>query len=186
MKIAVLGGRFDPPHLGHFLIAQQVLDLKPDVEKVIFIPAYKHPWREIVASSNDRISMLKTSLSEGMELSTIDIDNKETYTVNTLNRLKEKYEDEIYWIVGTDIVNEFSRWKNPKELTKLATFLVFPRDPHVLPKEIPDGFEILGGNLITSSISSSMIRKRIKENKTIKYLVPEKIESYIKEHRLYE
>lgn len=186
MKIAVLGGRFDPPHLGHFLISQQVLELKPDVEKVIFIPAFKHPWREIIASSADRIAMIKSSLSKNMELSTIDIDNQETYTINTLQRLKKKYKKEIYWIVGTDIVNEFSRWKDSQELTKLAKFLVFPRDPHVLPKKIPHGFEILSGDLVTTNISSSLIRQRIKKNKSISYLVPEKVKSYIKRHNLYE
>ena len=89
MKIAILGGRFDPPHIGHFLIAQQTLELYPEIDKVIFVPAFKHAWSPIVASAENRIKMLKSSLQEGMEVSDIEINRKKvSYAIDTVKEFK--------------------------------------------------------------------------------------------------
>jgi len=187
MKIAILGGRFDPPHIGHFLIANQVLEFRPDIEKVIFVPTFKHPWSPIVASSEDRIAMLSLCLSQNMEISDFEIRHGGTnFSIDITKWIKKETGADIYWIVGSDIVSEFKRWKKSKELLKLATFLVFPRDPHVLPKVIPQGFEIIRSpKLLTTNFSSTAIREKIKNGESIKYLVPERVEEYIKKHNLY-
>ncbi len=187
MKLAILGGRFDPPHIGHFLIAWQTLELYPEIDKVIFVPAFKHAWNPITASAQDRMSMIKSSLEKGMEVSDIEIKRQKTsYAIDTVNTLKKKTNAEIYWIVGSDILPEFHKWKNHEELVRIARFIVFPRDPHLLPKKIPQGFEIVRSpKLLTTNFSSSLIRERVKQKKSIKYLVPEAVEEYIKKHNLY-
>ena len=188
MKIAILGGRFDPPHIGHFLIAQQTLELYPEIDKVIFVPAFKHAWSPIVASAENRIAMLKSSLQRKMEVSDIEIKRKKvSYAIDTVKELKKQTNAEIYWIVGADILPEFHKWKNHEELVKTARFIVFPRDPHFLPKNIPQGFEVVKSlKLLTTNFSSSLIRQRIKQGKSIEYLVPEEVERFIKENKLYE
>jgi nicotinate-nucleotide adenylyltransferase len=187
MKIAILGGRFDPPHIGHFLVARQVLDFRKDIDKVLLVPAFKHQWKPIIASPKDRIEMLKFFVEPKIEISDVEIKRKGvSYSVDTIKTIKEQTGAEIFWIVGSDILPEFKRWKNADELLKLATFLVVPRDPHALPKKVPEGFEVVSSpKLITTDFSSTLIRDKIKKGKSIKNLVPECIEQYIKEHKLY-
>lgn len=188
MKIAILGGSFDPPHLGHYLVVKQILDFRPDIKKIILMPSFKHQWKKSFAQVEHRMNMLKSFLGNNIELSDIEIKRKGvSYTFDTLNELKNQTNLPLYWIVGSDILTEFDKWKNNNKLLKLATFLVFPRDPYNLPKNLPTGFEILKNkNLIMTNISSSIIRERIKTGKSIKYLVPEEVEKYIAENKLYK
>ena len=187
MKIAILGGRFDPPHIGHFLVAKQVLDLRKDIDKVLFVPAFQHQWKLIIASPKDRIAMLQSFLESGMEISDIEIKRGGiSYSIDTVREIKKQTGAEIFWIVGSDILSEFHRWKNVDDLLKLATFLVFPRDPPALPKIIPQGFEVVSSpKLLTTNFSSTAIREKIKNGEPIKYLVPEGVEEYIRKHNLY-
>lgn len=187
MKIAILGGRFDPPHLGHLQIARQVLEFQPDIDKIIFIPVFKHHWSPIEASPKDRVTMLKSFLPPKMEVSDVEIKRRGiSYTIDTIKEIKRQTKAEIYWIIGSDILSEFNKWKNSNELIKLAKFLVFPRPGHTLPKKLPVGFKkIDSANLLLSDISSTKIRKMIKNKKSIRNLVPEEVEKYIIEHKLY-
>ena len=144
MKIAILGGRFDPPHIGHFLVAQQVLELRKDIDKILLIPAFTHQWKPILASPQDRVEMLKSFLGPKIEISDIEIKRGGiSYSIDTIRVIKKQTKADIYWIVGSDILSEFHRWKKADELLKISTFLIFPRDPHALPKEIPQGFEAI-------------------------------------------
>jgi nicotinate-nucleotide adenylyltransferase len=188
MKIAILGGRFDPPHIGHFLVARQVLDFRKDIDKVLLVPAFKHQWKPIIASPKDRIAMLKFFVEPRIEISDVEIKRKGiSYSVDTIKAIKKQTGAQVFWIVGSDILPEFKRWKHADELLKLATFLVVPRDPHVFnPKVLPAGFEVISSpKLITTDFSSTIIRERVRMGKSIKGLVPESIEQYIKEHQLY-
>jgi nicotinate-nucleotide adenylyltransferase len=187
MNIAVLGGCFDPPHFGHLWVAQQVLEHRSDIQQVWLIPAAKHQWKPINASADDRCQMLKSF--EGKDIKISDIELKRggiSYTIDTIQDIKNSYGHSVYWIVGSDIIPEFPRWDRTEELTKLATFLVFPRDPHTIPDVLPRGFEALREkDLLVTNLSSTAIRKRVKEGKSIKGFVPEQIETYIKTNKLY-
>ncbi|EKD86645.1 MAG: hypothetical protein ACD_37C00206G0005 [uncultured bacterium] len=187
MKIAVLGGRFDPIHTGHLLIARQVLEFDPSIDKVVFVPAYEHQWKPIAASPEHRMKMIKSILEDKMETSDLEIKRKGvSYSIDTIKAIKKETGAQIYWVVGSDNVREFNRWKNSEELIKEATFLVFPRDPYKLPENLPEGFKLVQSpTLQVANFSSTVIRGRIKEGKTIKYLVSEKVEKYIKENNLY-
>ena len=187
MKIAILGGRFDPVHVGHILIARQVLELRPEIDKVLFVPAYQHQWKPIVASSKDRISMIESVLEDRMEVSDIEIKRKGvSYSIDTIKALKKETKAKIFWIIGSDIIPEFNRWEKKDELVKEATFLVFPRDPYDLPTNLPEGFELISDpNLLVTSFSGTAIRQRVKSGKSIKYLVPGKVEKYIIKNKLY-
>lgn len=188
MKVAVLGGRFDPIHTGHILIARQVLELKPEIDKIIFVPAYQHQWKSTDASSEHRVNMIKLILEKRMEVSDIEIKRGGiSYSIDTIKALKKELGAEIYWIVGSDILPEFQRWKKADELVKEATFLVFPRDPYDLPTDLPKGFELISDpNLMVTSFSGTAIRERVRSGKSIKYLVPPEVERYIMENNLYE
>lgn len=187
MNIAVLGGSFDPPHIGHYLVIKQVLELRPDIDKILLVPAYKHQWKPIQASGTDRLAMTRFLIDRKIELFDIEIKRKQgEYTIDTIRTLKKQINAKFYFIVGSDIIYEFDRWKNTEELLNLATFLVFPRDPYHVPKRIPKGFELIHDeHLITTNLSSTIIRERIKNGKTISGLVPKEVEEYIIKNRLY-
>lgn len=187
MRIAVLGGRFDPIHVGHLLIARQVLEFDPTIDKVLFVPAFEHHWKPIQASPEHRIEMINSILEDKMEVSDIEIKRKGvSYSIDTIRALKKETGAEIVWVVGSDIVREFDRWKEKQELVKEATFLVFPRDPYKLPKNLPTGFKLVeSSTLQVANFSSTVIRDRIKTGRTIKYLVSPQVENYIKENNLY-
>lgn len=187
MKIAILGGRFDPPHIGHLLIVRQILEKRSDIKEVWLIPAGKHQWKKTEASAKHRLAMLQFFKSDRIKISDTELSRKGiSYTIDTVREIKEKYNHSIYWIVGADIISEFQRWKKTEELINLATFIVFPRDPFALPIKLPKGFEeIRSKNLITTSLSSTIIRERIKKHLSITNLVPKEVEEYIKKHNLY-
>lgn len=188
MKIAVLGGSFDPPHIGHYLVIQQILELRKDITKILLVPAYKHQWKPAFASVNERATMLQSLTSSQVEISDIEIKRQGiSYTIDTIKELKKQTKAQIYWIVGSDIIAEFERWEKKDALVEEATFLVFPRDPYHLPKELPKGFEcITADRLITTSISSTVVRQRIKEGKPITHLVSSEVEQFIRQHTLYQ
>jgi len=187
MKVGILGGSFDPPHIGHYFVIQQILELCPDIDKVLLVPSYQHQWKPAFASIEDRKSMLQNFAGNRVEISDVEIQRKGiSYTIDTIKELKVQTGAELYWIVGSDIVYEFERWERKEELVKEARFLVFPRDPYHLPKKLPQGFEcIQDKNLITTNISSTIIRQRIKMGKDITRLVPEEVKKYIIKHKLY-
>lgn len=187
MKIAILGGSFDPPHIGHYFVIKQILEIREDIDKILLVPAFQHQWKPIQASVKDRLAMLQSLVNEKTEISDIELRIRGvSYTRETLKELKKEISAQMLWVVGSDILSELNRWDNTEGLFELATFLVFPRDPYHLPKKIPAGFEVIRDkNLITTNISSTAIRQRAKEKKSISYLVPKEVEEYIKKQSLY-
>jgi len=187
MKIAIFGGRFDPPHMGHFLVAKQVLEFRKDIDKLLLVPAFEHQWKPILASAKDRLEMLRCFAGPQIEISDIEIKRGGiSYSVDTIKAIKQQTGADIFWVVGSDILPEFKKWKKADELLSLATFLILPRDPHALPRTIPEGFEIITSpKLVATDYSSTSIRERIKRKESISGLVPESVEEYIKKHNLY-
>lgn len=188
MTIAILGGRFDPPHWGHFWLAQQVLEKRQEIDEVWFMPAAKHQWKKIEAAGKHRLAMLQCFKNKKFRISDIElIRGGVSYTVDTVKAIKSKYKCTLYWVVGSDIISEFDRWEKAEELPSLVTFLVFPRDPYKIPNKLPRGFEpITGSDLIVTNLSSTIIRRRVREGKSIRGFVPRRIEEYIKSNNLYK
>lgn len=182
-----MGGSFDPPHVGHYLVVRQILEIRKDIEKILLVPAFKHQWKPIQASVEDRLEMLRCFTNDKTEISDIELRKQGiSYTRETLKELKKELKTEMFWIVGSDILQELDRWDNTEGLFELATFLVFPRDPYHMPRKIPQGFEAINDkSLITTNLSSTAIRQRVKAGKSISYLVPKEVEEYIKKHNLY-
>jgi len=187
MNVGILGGSFDPPHIGHYFVIRQILELRPEIDKILLVPAFQHQWKPAFASVEARTSMLKHFVNNRVEISDVEIQRKGiSYTIDTIKQLKTQTDAELYWIVGSDIIYEFERWEKKDELIKEAHFLVFPRDPYHLPEKLPQGFECIQDKyLITTNISSTTIRQRVKMGKDITHLVPKEVERYIIKHKLY-
>lgn len=198
-KIGIMGGTFDPIHFGHLFIAQTALD-RLNLKEVIFIPTGKPPHKKenTISDAYKRIDMLNLGVKSNpkFQLSTIEVTREKTsYTIDTIKELQLYYgkETEFYFITGTDAFIDIESWKEYKELLSLTKFIVMTRQ--VLKSELLDekiklftkeyNAHIIKIEIPTLDISSTDIRKRVKEGNSIKYLLPENVEKYIFNNRLY-
>ena len=184
MKIGLLGGTFNPPHIGHILIAQQILDFT-DCEEVWFLPNYgQHPPKSDVASVKDRVSMVGMIHVPKTRISTLEIDNKlDGKTIHLLPYLPKEHE--YRFIIGSDWLPKFSVWGNYKELLEKLPFLVFPRYGHPVEPLFEHMSVVTHPALISFDISCTKIRDRVKRGLPIDHFVPPGVGKYIKEHGLY-
>lgn len=186
MNIAVLGGRFDPPHIWHFWTAQQIVENMRGVDQVWLMPDYSNAFKSIIASPSDRVEMLHFLETGRIKLSTIAVAKETvTYTVDIVQDLIKDPYNHYYWVVGSDATFEFTRWRDYQKLSRLIQFLVFPRKDYPI-KSLPPGFQRVSGSLLLSNISSTLIRERVKKGLTIAGLVFPGVEDYIRRRGLYK
>ena len=196
-KLGVIGGTFDPPHIGHLIISQEALT-ELNLDKVILVPAGRPLLknRKVTAASL-RWEMLNLAIASNpcFYSSREEIDREgPSYTVDTIKKLKKDLgkSAEIYLIIGMDVFLDMERWKNPEEIIRLCHIAVAKRPTHVkrrvtdLEKALPSiksRYSFINAPVI--DVSSTCIRRRVKEGISIKYLVPESVENFIKEKGLY-
>ena len=171
MKICLFGGTFDPPHIGHLLIAQTIYEAE-NFDKILFIPAYTPPHKNGVTPMKHRIEMVKIAISD-----------------NSIIDIKRKYEltdDEIYFLIGSDSLIDFKNWKNPKEILDECNVIVAIR-PGFRPSDIPYWIlqRVHFANIPRFELSSSKIRSRWVKDLTIRYMVTLPIWEYINKNSLY-
>jgi len=190
MKIGILGGSFDPPHLGHLLAVQQILAFT-DIEHVWFMPAFAHTFAKRLHGVADRLAMTRllkgSSSGAHTSVSTIEIDHElDGNTIDLVPLLRTYHPESLFtFIIGSDQLADFPKWGEWERLLKELTFLVVPRGGFPA-KPLHEGMTVLEHeHLAISNISSSMIRDRVAQGMPIEYLVPEKVEKYIREHGLY-
>ncbi len=186
MNIAVLGGRFDPVHNGHVAIANEILRVLPGIGEVWLIPANTHPWKQIIAPADDRLAMLSKVKGRRMRISDIDIRRGgDTFTIDTVRELQKDKSNTFYWVIGSDQIADFPKWKDAILLQHLIQFLVFPREGYE-QVALPGNFSLVEEEIVAPAVSSSEIRERIKNNEPITDLVPKNVEDYIRQKRLYQ
>lgn len=198
MKIGIMGGTFNPIHTGHLLLADYAKEAC-NLDKIIFIPtgnSYMKQQSEIL-SGEVRLKMVDLAIEdvEGFESSDMEIlRGGNTYTCDTLAELIKQYPDaKIYFLTGADSFLSLHKWRNPHKIMELATIVVVSRDGatrDALEAQKKTLLESYGGqveiiNFPTIDISSSDIRKRIREEKSVRFQVPERVRKYIKENHLY-
>lgn len=197
MKIGLMGGSFDPIHNGHLVLAEQVRT-RFQMDKIIFIPSGNPPHKEAVASKDHRYNMAALAIEDNafFELSRIELDHEDkTYTINTVRRLKDEYGDEteVFFITGADAIIDLPTWKEFDTLLGMCKFIGSTR-PGIENVELREKIDSLVKNhkadiTVTEvpalAISSTDIRRRVKYNLSIKYLLPAKTEAYIYKHNLY-
>ena len=198
MNVGILGGTFDPVHIAHLLIAEEAMR-RLRLGKVLFVPAGR-PWmkrgRRITAAEH-RVAMLRLALKAHprFEISLAEVERPgPSYTVDTLVFLRQDLDfgHRFFLILGKDSLADLPRWHEPQRLAALCRFAAFPRrgcqevDLGSLERAIPGVSKrilMLEGPVL--EISATEIRQRVRLGKSIRYLVPEPVETYIREHRLY-
>ncbi len=191
------GGSFDPIHIGHLIVSRDVLE-QLGVSKLTFIPAHQAPLKDKhKASPQDRFSMVKLAIEGCQAFSVSDLEIRRggvSYTVDTARELFELYGERPCFLMGTDSALSLHMWKEPQQLIKLARFVIVDRAgrskevtayfKEVFP-ELKEGIDYILLSVRRVDVSSTEIRDRLREGKSIKWLVPEPVEEYIRERGLY-
>jgi nicotinate-nucleotide adenylyltransferase len=210
VKIGIFGGTFNPPHVGHLRLAEEVAFLH-GLSRIVFIPCFTPPHKnsQEAAPAEDRLEMLRQSCADNpcFEVSDIEVSfGGPSYTVNTLEIFSNDKSLEPYFIIGTDSLKEIRTWKDYEKLFSLSHFIVVKR-PGVdfrtawekVPESLRKEFQDRGDHLLHSSstslipsnveglhVSSTLIRNLTKAGRSIRYLVRESVRQYIMERKLYQ
>ena len=184
MIIGLLGGTFNPPHLGHVLIAQQVLDFT-DCDEVWFVPVYGHTFLKPMEAVAHRVAMTQRLNLPHTAVSTLEIDHQ--LDGNTINLLPFLPPEHTYrFIIGTDNLPTFHLWGQWELLLKKIPFLVYPRSGYPNEPLYPGMTMINDEALIISNLSSTKIRERVSRGLSLQAFVPEGVWQYIQENNLYK
>jgi nicotinate-nucleotide adenylyltransferase len=196
-SIGIMGGTFNPIHIGHLIAAEEVSD-KMNLDKVIFIPVGNPPHKEdkIIADSKHRLEMVKLATKNNSKFFVSEIEiNRDgiTFTYDTLIELHKIYkETKIYFIIGFDTLKDIDTWKRIDDVCKLCSFIVVNRNN--ISKEMSNEIEKKKGkykcdihvvDIPNIEVSSTNIRERISLKRSIKYIVTEKVSEYIYNIGLY-
>lgn len=199
MRLAVLGGSYNPIHIGHLMLADAV-SLRYRYDTVAFVPAFLSPFKDghSGCTAQDRLAMVKRAIADNPAFycEPCEIERQGiSYTIDTLQFLKEKYpqcEGKIGLIIGDDLLESFGNWREAARIPDYADIIVGNRILDRYSTEqtgcvgnIPH-LRVLRVDNALLPVSSSGIRAAIKEKKSWRYLVPSAVYSYIKEHKLYE
>ena len=196
MRLGVLGGTFDPAHIGHQVLAEQARE-QLGLDRVLWVPA-GDPWRKggaAVTAAEHRLAMARLAIAgnEAFEVITTELDRPgPTYTVDTLNELHDEYAaEELIFLLGLDALFDLPNWHRPAELIRLAVLGVARRgDQRHEADELERLLPGLSGRvrwveMPRLDVSGTELRRRAAEGRTLRYLVPPEVEAYIQEHHLY-
>lgn len=207
MNIGIFGGSFNPIHIGHLIAAEEVFQQRA-LSKILFVPTGISPHKDasnLIAPAH-RYQMIKEAISDNDHFELSDVETKRpgrSYTVDTVRTFKEVYgeENNLYLIVGTDMINDISTWKDVDVLSRMCGFIVInrfpvplqeaagtdtsPRGIAIFPPEKRSEIERFKVTIPPIGVSSSEIRDRLKRGAGIRYLVPRCVEDYIKRNNLY-
>ena len=190
-KIGIFGGSFDPPHLGHLVIAELTRRaLKLDV--VYLVPAYQPPHKSgrHTSTARDRLAMTRLSARGNPRLRVSDIEIRRrgvSYTVDTVKAFHRKFPSaELFLIVGGDSLQQFHSWKDPERILELASLAVYrrPQKRSRRPKTSGTKYHRIKGPLM--DLASTDIRRRLHEGKAIDEMVRENVMAFIIRKRLYQ
>jgi nicotinate-nucleotide adenylyltransferase len=194
----IFGGTFDPPHIGHLVLAEAARS-ELGLSEVVFMPAAQPPHKldKVVSPTHHRVEMVKRAIATNgrFALSTLDADREgPSYTVESMTMLREEWGNtvEIVFIMGLDSLVDLPTWYKAPDLLKLVNFAVVARpgyhaDMASLERQLPgvvDRVTFVPAPLI--GVSSTVIRQRVQESDSIRYLVPPSVERYIYEAGLYQ
>lgn len=196
LRLGLFGGTFDPPHLGHLLVAQEVAE-RLSLDGLLFLVAGLPPHKrgELLSPPALRVEMARAAVAGNplFRVSEVELDREgPTFTVDTLRHFRVAHPDaELFFLLGADQLAEFHEWQEPEGIAALVTLVVVGRDG-VGPDQLPPVVLGSGGELNFLSldvtrvdISSSEVRARVREGFSIQYLVPEEVRRIIETHRLY-
>ena len=193
MKTCLFGGTFDPPHFGHLIVAQTIFEAE-HFDRIVFVPAHTPPHKieAKISPVDDRIRMLKIATKDNPNFIISDNEIKRggvSYSIDTILSYKEEAKietNDLFYLIGSDSLKQFETWKEPKKILKECKLIVAIR-PGFRPSDIPNWIlaRIQFANIPRIEISSTQIRQRWSENKTIRYMVTQPVWQFINKNKIY-
>ena len=187
MKIGVFGGLFDPPHVGHLIIAQHVLE-EFRLQQILFVPSGNPPHKTDYSSYDIRYAMTELAAKDNEMFATSDVERTftdKTYTIEVIRKLRKESNDEFYLMIGSDQWQEIETWKDPDELFRECRVVVMRRPNHEISKEARFFDRVMISTAPLIDISSTMIRTRIRKGLSVRYMLKSAVYDYIKTNDLY-
>lgn len=197
-RIGLMGGTFDPIHYGHLLIAENAYE-QFQLDEVIFLPTGHSPHKDVrqILDAEERMEMIQLAIADNPHFTCSDYEIQKdgiSYTYLTVQAFYEQAAgDDLFFIMGADSLAYFDSWMRPDEISRMSTILAAVRDGLNMEELLPIreflqqkyGTRIGFINTPNFSVSSRMIRQRIAKQHSIRYLVPDAVEQYLKEHHVY-
>lgn len=187
MKIGILGGTFNPIHLGHLILAEEARE-RLELDKVIFVPTYLPPHKDAtsIVAASARFEMIELAIRGNAAFGVSDSEIRRrgaSYTIDTLREFQKEYRrDTLYFVIGSDLLTYLDGWKDLNEIVKMCTFIAATRPGYPLEK-IPSNIQTMPIRAV--DISGFEIRSRVGEGRSVRYLVPDAVHQYILERGLY-
>ncbi|WP_347549517.1 nicotinate-nucleotide adenylyltransferase [Pseudalkalibacillus hwajinpoensis] len=188
MKVGLLGGTFDPPHLGHLTVAQGVLE-GCQLDEIWFVPSHRPPHKSgtDITENHHRVEMVQRAIhgNPHFNISLIEFErNERSYTIDTIEILKADYPKiDFYFIIGGDMIEDLPNWYRIDELSEMISFIGVNRPGYTPDKE---QYRVSLIDVAQIDVSSSALRKGLSEGKSGRYLLPESVRIFIEEKGLYE
>jgi nicotinate-nucleotide adenylyltransferase len=196
VKLGVLGGTFDPVHVGHLVLAEQARE-QLALDRVLWVPT-GDPWRKSeddVSAAEHRCAMVRLAVQDNpaFELCTLEVERQgPSYSVDTFVALRDNYSDaQFAFLLGLDSLRDVPNWREPQRLLELTSLAVAPRAGERLAKAelerlLPGLSErVVWVEMPRIDISATELRRRVAEGRSVRYQVPAAVDAYIREHRLY-
>lgn len=187
-RLGLFGGTFDPPHHGHLIVAS-VVHQALGLEKLVFIPAKDPPHKPAVATPPDlRLAMVRAAIEGDPRFEVDDLELRRdgvSYTVDTLREYRSRFADaELVFLLGIDQFRALSSWREPDEVARLATLAVVEREGETLRPTGP--YQAVEVPIPRIDVSSTEIRERAREGRSIRYYVPERVREIVEREGLYQ
>ncbi|MEX1031134.1 MAG: nicotinate-nucleotide adenylyltransferase [Paenibacillaceae bacterium] len=193
MNIGIMGGTFDPLHLGHLLVAEQARE-QMSLNEVWFMPSNQSPHKDIQPKADPlhRLEMVRLAIADHPKFKLCELEFERggtSYSVETAYILKERYpQHQFHWIIGADMVQYLPQWFKIQEMISLVSFIGLDRPGYEdVRRDLPDWLSksLAMIKMVQFDISSTEIRNRIANGQSVRYMLTEPIRSYIQENQLY-
>jgi nicotinate-nucleotide adenylyltransferase len=198
MRLGILGGTFDPIHIGHLILAEEAW-YQLGLEKVLFVPAADPPHKRgrRLSPVDHRVQMIDLAIADNsrFELSRIDVDRPGPhYTIDMVRLLLEQfgYGTDLYFLMGLDSLADLPNWHKPEELVELCNLVALSRpdsgfDWDALEQKLPDvRWRVIFLPMPELQISSTVLQQRVRQGRPLRYQVLPQVEAYIRQHNLYQ
>jgi len=191
VRLGIFGGSFDPPHVGHLLVAEDACDAL-ELDRLVFVPAATQPLKvgRVAADATQRLAMVRL-MAEGnprFEVSSAEVDRSGlSFTVETLTHFAAEYPGaERFFLVGADVLASFARWREPARVLELATLVVLQRVDAAT--QLPEGLNAAAMKHVATrrvDVSSTEVRERARQGRSIRGFVTDNVAAYIASNGLY-
>jgi nicotinate-nucleotide adenylyltransferase len=193
VRLGLYGGTFDPIHMGHLITAEMAREILA-LDKVMFVVACSPPHKQdsVITEPAHRLAMARLAVASNPHFEVSDLEIRRggiSYTVETLAAVRDLYglsQEDLVFLMGQDSLADLPNWREPERILSLATVVVFRR-PGVSLNAVPSHFLSAARMLDTPliEISATDVRRRVREGRSIRYLVPDAVAEYIARHKLY-